>query len=414
MSETELSPDELTPHPKNAEMYGESNVSEEFIERVRDNGIDPGAKVTDDSHFADGTVIISGHRRVAAAREIGMSVPIREYATYESPAEELNDLVTSNDYRNKSFSQQMGEADAIREIEERAAKERMSRGGEGKENLPDPDSGQSRDEIADRIGIGSGRNYQKARRVWDAAKDNHAVAQDLVTEIDTGETSIHGAYTTLNQIEEFSTNERLQDTLDELVEEGELSSDDIRRLKTGNHPSVVGWLSEQGIIPFTLEDRAEEIAHCLPERLEYATIPEEKIRTDICEKYGSLDDELFGLFVQRLQRWGESYTRYKVIPDENGEFQLLDMGHHAHCKAAKVVFDELQVDIRCADGSDTESRHSVAFGYTRWENQWKRSHTHEEIDQMMDKIDEEFGEREETEIERRIYKRLNPPEETDW
>lgn len=57
----------------------------------------------------------------------------------------------------------VGEADAIYEVERQKAKERMGEGGRsGKFSEP---SAETRDEVADRIGIGSGRTYGKAKKV---------------------------------------------------------------------------------------------------------------------------------------------------------------------------------------------------------------------------------------------------------
>jgi hypothetical protein len=72
-------------------------------------------------------------------------------------AEELSALLRYNDYRDKSFSQMMAEADAIHEVEREKAKER-----EETPRYNCSDGGRSKDKVADRIGIGSGETYRKA------------------------------------------------------------------------------------------------------------------------------------------------------------------------------------------------------------------------------------------------------------
>ena len=59
----------------------------------------------------------------------------------------------------------MGEADAIHEVEREKAKERQ----ESEDPLPHNcvEGGETNDEVADRIGIGSGETYRRAKKVWD-------------------------------------------------------------------------------------------------------------------------------------------------------------------------------------------------------------------------------------------------------
>lgn len=56
-------------------------------------------------------------------------------------------------------------------IEKQKAKERQktSTGGinpQLKENIPEADKGQTRDKVAEKIGIGSGKQYEKAKKVF--------------------------------------------------------------------------------------------------------------------------------------------------------------------------------------------------------------------------------------------------------
>ena len=51
-----------------------------------------------------------------------------------------------------------------------------------------------RDKVASAIGIGSGRTYDKAAQVWEAAKAGDEVAQKAVQALDEGKATIHKAY----------------------------------------------------------------------------------------------------------------------------------------------------------------------------------------------------------------------------
>lgn len=197
-----INPDELEPHPKNEDIYGNEDLRESLVRQIKSDGILDAVIVTNESYFQDGTVIISGHQRVKVANELDIKVPI-DKRTYESRVDELDKLLQHNNYRDKTFSQRMNEADAIAHIEETAAKERMQNpmqtNAEGK-------SGLSRDRIAERIGIGSGETYRKAKYIWNFDDDTQGNgdnrSHELIAEIDTGDASISSAYSTLKDIEE--------------------------------------------------------------------------------------------------------------------------------------------------------------------------------------------------------------------
>ena len=63
-----------------------------------------------------------------------------------------------------------------------------------RETLPEREAGRTRDKVAQAVGIGSGRSYDKAAKVWEAAKEGNEVALELVEKLDKGEVSIHKAY----------------------------------------------------------------------------------------------------------------------------------------------------------------------------------------------------------------------------
>jgi hypothetical protein len=79
-------------------------------------------------------------------------------------AEELSALLRHNDYRDKSFKQMMGEADAIHEVAKQKAKERQESGDPLSENFRE--GGKTNDEVADRISIGSGETYPCRRPMY--------------------------------------------------------------------------------------------------------------------------------------------------------------------------------------------------------------------------------------------------------
>lgn len=71
----------------------------------------------------------------------------------------------------------MSEAEALEAIERERAeslrREKIShyrQTGETVEIIPPSQSGKTRDKVAEAVGIGSGRTYDKAARIWEAAK----------------------------------------------------------------------------------------------------------------------------------------------------------------------------------------------------------------------------------------------------
>ena len=56
------------------------------------------------------------------------------------------------------------------------------------------EKGKTRDKVAKAIGMGSGKTYDRAAKVWEAAKEGNEVALELVEKLDKGEVSIHKAY----------------------------------------------------------------------------------------------------------------------------------------------------------------------------------------------------------------------------
>lgn len=182
----------LTPHPKNEEIYGDRDeLDDEFLDSIDEHGIiTPVVITTDDT-------IISGHRRVAAAGHLGIrEVPVRVQEFEDELAARLK-LVESNRQREKSFSQRMREAEEIEAIERERARRRQGDRTDVRDNCPggdDVEYGRARDKIADKAGFGSGKTYQRAREVWDAAKEGDQIAQHEVDRLDREKSSVYGAW----------------------------------------------------------------------------------------------------------------------------------------------------------------------------------------------------------------------------
>lgn len=183
----------LKPHPLNRKIYGDEAPPADFIESVRRHGIMVPLAIKE-----DGT-IISGHRRWQAALALKMEYVPVQIVDYADDLDEREAIIEFNRQREKTFSQKMAEAEEMEAVERERARRRQAHGqtAPGKNasgNISVSDKGETRDKVAAAVGLGSGRTYDKAAKVWEAAKKGDETAKKLVEELDAGKTTVHAAY----------------------------------------------------------------------------------------------------------------------------------------------------------------------------------------------------------------------------
>jgi len=94
-------------------------------------------------------------------------------------------VIHCNRQRDKTFSQMMREAEKLDEIEtekaRRAQLAHLRQGDKGpvQETFPEREPGQTRDKVAEAIGIGSGKQYEKAKKVWEEAAAGKTLVANL-------------------------------------------------------------------------------------------------------------------------------------------------------------------------------------------------------------------------------------------
>ena len=166
----------LTPHPRNAGIYGDENI-DELAERIQTSGgwIKP-LVITSNG------IIISGHRRWKAAQKLGLrTVPV-EVRGFANESEELEALLLENVTREKTAEQKTREGNVWDEIEDKKARTRQGQRSDlltsGK-IFPEVDPTttepiRARDVVAARVGFGTGRTYDKARQIVATADDLRA------------------------------------------------------------------------------------------------------------------------------------------------------------------------------------------------------------------------------------------------
>jgi len=108
--------EDLRPHPLQQEIYGETTVDDAFVQSIQRTGVlqMPVIKKTDDDDF--GYVIISGHRRVEAARLAELDKIECEIRTYDTSEDEEYDFLTANKTREKNITQILAEIKRYKQI----------------------------------------------------------------------------------------------------------------------------------------------------------------------------------------------------------------------------------------------------------------------------------------------------------
>jgi hypothetical protein len=173
---SEVDPHVLQPHPRNSSIYGEDEDVTELVKLIRHSQSVSPLVITSEG------IIISGHRRWQAVLQLGWKrVPV-EVRNFPDKIAELQTLLLENANRLKTREQKVREGQAWLEVESNAAKKRMSEAGKksapgkpdreedkGMENFPylclSWTKGTTRDRLAKRVGLGSGRTYSKAVKV---------------------------------------------------------------------------------------------------------------------------------------------------------------------------------------------------------------------------------------------------------
>ncbi|MFB6187717.1 MAG: Spo0J and IME4 domain-containing protein, partial [Halobacteriaceae archaeon] len=200
-----LDPHELSTHSANIEIYQNRDLPEEFLRSIDEYGILEPVVVTESQ------TIISGHRRVKAARQLAIdNIPCR-VASYESRSEEVLALIDYNRQREKTAGEKLREAQRYMSAQRHRSLENQQEGGRlGGKTSANNDSGKGssnltnastdiRAEAAEKTGVSSG-TISKGMTVLDAAEGTEKVgervqkvAQQEMHQLDDDEQSVHGA-----------------------------------------------------------------------------------------------------------------------------------------------------------------------------------------------------------------------------
>ncbi len=262
-----IDPESLRPNPFSLSLYGDpSSEIDDLMPSLREHGILVPLVVAAPGPEPGTWEVLSGHRRLACARALGMTeVPCQVRRLPRGPARQTA-VLEYNRQRRKTFSQLMREADALEELWGAPAEARrranLRRGCTAPpapshpESLPlpdgrgsvrsrpappnssdradrrnsddrtgDKDSGSSpggREQferngrtrgrtdaaIARHLGMGGKDLYRQARAIWKLAQSGDARAQSGVAQLDAGTKTIHAAYKDLRRRDRFGSDFR--------------------------------------------------------------------------------------------------------------------------------------------------------------------------------------------------------------
>jgi len=161
----------LNPHPQNENIYGNEDVSD-LVGLIEECG-----RIIDSLVVNQDNVIISGHRRWLAAKELGYPTVPCEIITTHSIEEELELLIYYNAARDKTFEQRIRESMTLEKVYSELAKKRsLSNLIQNKTDMADvtisEDSvegdsplGATRDVVAKKAGISSSKTYNRGKNV---------------------------------------------------------------------------------------------------------------------------------------------------------------------------------------------------------------------------------------------------------
>lgn len=157
-----------------------------------------------------GWQVLSGHRRLACARSLGLTEVPCEVRDCRGGAARRLAVLEYNRQRHKRFSQLMREADALEALyssearRRRQANLRQFRNDPADRRNSDDRGGRTDARVARALGLGGKDLYRQARAVWKVARTGDPRARSSLAQLDEGTKSVHAAYKDLRRRDRFS------------------------------------------------------------------------------------------------------------------------------------------------------------------------------------------------------------------
>ena len=169
----------LHEHSKSEELYGKDDITD-LIESIKEFRMLQPLKVTKSN------VIIDGHRRFRAAKELQWdSVSVEYVDKFGSKEEETTAILLYNQHRAKTNEQRVHEANEWFEIESPKAKERQKNGKAknlGEKSRKGKESGRAKEIAAQRAGIGCHKSFEAGRKAVNQIKELELLEEESAAE----------------------------------------------------------------------------------------------------------------------------------------------------------------------------------------------------------------------------------------
>jgi site-specific DNA-methyltransferase (adenine-specific) len=211
----------LHPHPENSEVYGEIDPGESFIEDIRRNGVETPLIVNDhpdtEAEWDLPNTVIGGHRRLEAARRVGLAAVPVKWESYPEPLATRR-LILNNLQREKNDAQLAREMLMLEDTARREARKDQSAAGGKNPGSLRPNSaeaggsGRWRERVADDVGVGHDKvryttdvfrfadpdeyvheDFQKPEK-YDVDAEVRELAREKIEQMEAGEETAHSAY----------------------------------------------------------------------------------------------------------------------------------------------------------------------------------------------------------------------------
>ena len=225
----------LKPHPRNAEIYGDKEDVSALKVLIERNGFNPRFTLLVTQDYT----VVSGHRRLQAAKAAGLKTVPCQIRTYNNDIDVLEDLLNENEQREKTAYQRTKEGMMYEIVLQERAKQKQveagslgaehgKKGGRGnkkplEENFPQgvleetkqkpkpkkQREPQVRDKAAEKVNMGSGKNYDTSKKVTEAIDAYKKQGKDLQAHLlyIALDSSVSGAKNMLKVIEKFTPEE---------------------------------------------------------------------------------------------------------------------------------------------------------------------------------------------------------------
>jgi ParB family chromosome partitioning protein len=196
--------------PFSLAIYGDPDgESDDLVASIRAHGVLVPLVVAPRSEpAAGGWDVLSGHRRLACARALGLAAVPCEVRDVRGQVARRLAVLEYNRQRRKTFSQLMREADALESLHaaeaDRRRRANLRQGAASDRRDSDDRAGRTDAQVARAIGLGGKDLYRQARAVWQVAATGDPRARGSVAQLDAGTKSIHAAYKDLRRRDRFT------------------------------------------------------------------------------------------------------------------------------------------------------------------------------------------------------------------